>query len=103
MGTLEKARLNFDGTRREFNKLELKRVRQQQAKDAVEPELASQLSAKQVSLEGELDGRHEFIGQAAMQRWAQHSARRLDCLRMPSRCSLMVPGWVGGLATPTGI
>ena len=56
MGTLEKARLNFDGTRREFNKLELKRVRQQQAKDAVEPELASQLSAKQVSLDGELDG-----------------------------------------------
>ncbi len=54
MGTLEKARLNFDGTRREFNKLELKRVRQQQAKDAVEPELASQLSAKQVSLDGEL-------------------------------------------------
>ena len=91
MGTLEKARLNFDGTRREFNKLELKRVRQQQAKDAVEPELASQLSAKQVSLDGEL-------GWGAVSEVACSVVltlcTRLASLRTPSSCCQLIFCWV---------
>ena len=42
----------FDAERRAFNKLELKRIRQQQAQDRVEPDLMSKLEAKDGSLSG---------------------------------------------------
>ena len=42
----------FDAERRAFNKLELRRIRQQQAQDRVEPDLMSKLEAKDGSLSG---------------------------------------------------
>ncbi|DBB16291.1 hypothetical protein WJX82_001953 [Trebouxia sp. C0006] len=47
---LEHRRLEFDAERRGFNKLELKRIRQQQAQDKVEPDLVAKLEAKDASL-----------------------------------------------------
>ncbi|DBA81765.1 hypothetical protein WJX77_003025 [Trebouxia sp. C0004] len=47
---LENQRLEFDAERRAFNKLELKRIRQQQAQDKVEPDLVAKLEAKDASL-----------------------------------------------------
>lgn len=47
---LENRRLEFDAERRAFNKLELKRIRQQQAQDKVEPNLVAKLEAKDASL-----------------------------------------------------
>ena len=44
----------FDAERRAFNKLELKRIRQQQAQDKVEPDLVAKLEAKDASLSGTL-------------------------------------------------
>ncbi len=44
----------FDAERRGFNKLELKRIRQQQAQDKVEPDLVAKLEAKDASLSGTL-------------------------------------------------
>lgn len=46
----------FDAERRAFSKLELKRVRQQQAQDRVEPELAAKIEAREASLAGEQCG-----------------------------------------------
>ena len=43
---LDNTRLEFDAERRAFSKLDIKRVRQQQAADQVEPELAGKLEAK---------------------------------------------------------
>ncbi|KAL3155067.1 hypothetical protein ABBQ38_011132 [Trebouxia sp. C0009 RCD-2024] len=43
---LDDRRLEFDAERRAFHKLELKKVRQQQATDKVEPELMGKLEAK---------------------------------------------------------
>jgi hypothetical protein len=48
---LQKARLEFDAERRNFNKLEMQRVRQQQAKDMVEPDLQAKLNAHQNALD----------------------------------------------------
>ena len=42
----------FDAERRAFSKMELKRVRQQQATDRVEPELAAKIEARQATLAG---------------------------------------------------
>lgn len=44
----------FDAERRAFSKLELKRVRQQQATDRVDSELATKLETRQASLAGKL-------------------------------------------------
>lgn len=46
MKVLDNTRLDFDAERRAFSKLDIKRVRQQQAADKVEPELAGKLEAK---------------------------------------------------------
>ena len=42
----------FDAERRAFNKLELKRIRQQQAQDKVEADLMAKLEARDASLSG---------------------------------------------------
>ena len=52
--TLDNTRLEFDAERRAFSKLDIKRVRQQQAADKVEPELAGKLEAKS----GDVAGMH---------------------------------------------
>lgn len=49
---LDDRRLEFDAERRAFHKLELKKVRQQQATDKVEPELMGKLEAKSGDVAG---------------------------------------------------
>ena len=43
---------DFDAERRAFNKLDLKRVRQQQAQDRVEADLMAKLESRDASLSG---------------------------------------------------
>ena len=52
MKVLDNTRLEFDAERRAFSKLDIKRVRQQQAADKIEPELAGKLEAKSGDLAG---------------------------------------------------
>ncbi|KAK9815404.1 hypothetical protein WJX72_003147 [[Myrmecia] bisecta] len=52
---LEQRRLDFDAERRQFNRLEITRVRQQQSKDSVDMQLSTKLSAKGNALNAKRD------------------------------------------------
>lgn len=56
----------FDAERRAFNKLELKRIRQQQAQDKVEPDLVAKLEAKDASLSGTLSNHVRQVSTSSM-------------------------------------
>ena len=56
----------FDAERRAFNKLELKRIRQQQAQDKVEPDLVAKLEAKDASLSGTLLNSMRQVSKSSM-------------------------------------
>lgn len=56
----------FDAERRAFNKLELKRIRQQQAQDKVEPDLVAKLEAKDASLTGTLSNPVRQVSTSSM-------------------------------------
>ena len=56
----------FDAERRAFNKLELKRIRQQQAQDKVEPDLIAKLEAKDASLSGTLSNPVRQVSTSSM-------------------------------------